>query len=88
MPSVLYIAPLDTDTEISWWNVNRSRLNAVILAFNAWQKVERFESHAGQVVLAMVTECRTFGQDNHFSDWQFETLDKMEAHLKRVLDME
>lgn len=76
------LEPHDTNTDISWWNANRRRLNDVIYAFNAWQTQHRFDQWEKEKLQAQITLCRQFGQDNHFSDWQFETLDEMEAFIE------
>jgi hypothetical protein len=73
---------LNADTDISWWNANRARLNEVITSFNEWQTKHRFSSFQKKVLEEKIRLCREFGDQNDFSDWQYDILDKMESFIK------
>jgi len=76
-----YIEELDEDTNIGWWNTNRKKLNSVIQIFNDWQIKHRFEEFEKEVLIARIKTCRKYGDNNDFSDWQYEILDDMEKFI-------
>lgn len=76
---------VDQNTGISWWDVNRKRLNEVMTAFNEWQVKHRFDSFELEVLTARLKLCREFGDDNNFSDWQYALLDEMEEFISEYL---
>ena len=76
-----YIEELDEDTNIGWWNTNRKKLNSVIQIFNDWQIKHRFDEFEKEVLIARIKACRKYGDNNDFSDWQYEILDDMEKFI-------
>ena len=72
---------LETDTGIIWWDRNRNRVNEVINAFNDWQLIHRFNEFEKEVIKAKIKLCYKFGEENNFSDWQFELLDEMKQFI-------
>jgi hypothetical protein len=72
----------EPNTEISWWNTNREKLNSVIRSFNDWQIVHRFDDFQREVVKAKIDSCRRWGHNNEFSDWQFDELREMEEFIQ------
>ena len=79
-----YIEELDEDTNIGWWNTNRKKLNSVIQIFNDWQIKHRFDEFEKEVLIARIKACRKYGDNNDFSDWQYEILDDMEKFIVEV----
>ena len=78
------IEELDTDTAISWWNTNRKKINSVIQHFNDWQIKHQFEDFEKQILIARIKACREYGQENDFSDWQYEIMDNMEKFIDKA----
>lgn len=73
---------VNANTDIDWWDRNRERLNEVITLFNDWQIKHRFDAWEKEILVAKLKLCREFGENNTFSDWQFEILDDMETFIK------
>lgn len=73
---------LETDTNVSWWDENRSRINRVIKEFNNFQLEYQFDEYRAKIVKAKIKLCREYGKENNFDDWQYEILDKMEEFLR------
>jgi hypothetical protein len=70
------IEELDVNTPIDWWNDNRSKLNAVIRLFDAYQLVQNQNMQA--VLLAKIISVREWGKSHNFSEWQYNLLNDME----------
>jgi len=79
-----YIEELDTDTGIGWWDTNRIKINSVIQIFNDWQVKHKFDEFEKEVLIARIKACRKYGDNNDFSDWQYEILDDMEKFIVEV----
>jgi len=75
---------IEVNTNIDWWNRNREKLNNVIRKYNNWQTIDKFDEHEKDVVLAMIDSCRRFGEDNEFSDWQFDILIDMKKFINNL----
>ena len=84
MPKLYLMELLPLNTNIDWWDENRRRINKVIQKFNDWQTEDRLDSYEKDVLLAMIEACRKYGESNHFSDWQFETLDEMKEWVNEI----
>jgi len=53
-PDLHLFAEWDEDTEISWWNKGRAKLNAVVRMVNDWQIKSQFDKDAAPVILAHI----------------------------------
>lgn len=79
---------IDTDTNISWWNENREKVNTAIKMCNDWQINHRQDRYFAELTLAKINSIRVWNNDrgdSELSDWQVEILDEIEEHIKSVL---
>lgn len=86
-----YIAEWDENTDISWWNAGRKRLNKVIQAFNDWQRKAQiegsFDPRAARELLAFIEEGRqTWAAVDGGSGW-LEVLEEMESVVTKLLGL-
>lgn len=79
---------LEVDTDISWWNENRSKINEVIKLHTNWQLKHRQDRYYAELVIAKVESVRVWNEDKgngKLSDWQVEILDDIKTHVEEVL---
>ena len=84
MNEIKYLYELDADKSIKWWNDNRAKINDVIRLFNEWQIEHTFDEKQKKILLARIEVLKEYGNEHSFSEWQFEMIDEMEAHIKKV----
>jgi hypothetical protein len=75
------IEPLETNTDVTWWNINRKRINKVIKLFNEWQTIHKFDDFEAKVVKAHIVSCRKLGSKEWFSSWRFDLLNEMDNFI-------
>lgn len=84
---VLLLKEIDEETDIEWWTTNRKKLNEVIRSFNQWQ-LNGFSEEGREVVSQAVETLKEFGDNNSFSDWQFDIITEMREHLEKTVDID
>lgn len=84
---ILLLKEVDEDTDIEWWTTNRKKLNEVIRSFNQWQ-LNGFSEDGRTVVSQAVADVQEFGDNNSFSEWQFDIIKEMRQHLEKTVDID